>query len=460
MGSLASRIAEWLSEIEYKNLPSDVVEEVKKRVADSYGVAMAAAEAEPVKVARWVARQTSSPYFSSMLWTDGVRVAADHAVFANSCAIRFLDFNDTYLSKEALHPSDMIPAIMAATEISGSGGREFITALVAAYELACRLADAYSIRSLGFDHVTYIAIAAAAGAAKALGLDKRGVEHAINIATTISPALRQTRAGEISMWKACAAAHAAREGFLAAILAWRGMTGPSPVFEGKFGFNNVVLRGDSIRLDLSLDEFRVMRTSIKFWPVEYHAMSAVEAALRVREDLGEVKPDDIESVEIETFTTAYKIIVEDPEKWDPKTRETADHSLPYIVAVALLDGRVWLESFAEERVLASDVRKVMGKMRVKVNPEYDKIYPEGIPNRVRVRVRDGRVAEAESIYPPGHFRNPLDWAGVEEKVYRLMSNYGRPLVANALNSIKGLDSLATIDELTSYFRRIALSRGD
>jgi len=127
----------------------------------------------------------------------------------------------------------------------------------------------------------------------------------------------------------------------------------------------------------------------------------------------------VEEVEVKTFTVSYRIIVEDPEKWDPKTRETADHSLPYIVAAALLDGRVWVDTFKPERFLADDVRKVMKKMRIEVDPEYDKVYPAGIPNKVRVRLRDGRVYEEESVYPPGHYRNQLSVEQVEEKFWKL-----------------------------------------
>ena len=163
-----------------------------------------------------------------------------------------------------------------------------------------------------------------------------------------------------------------------------------------------------------------METSIKYWPVEYHSMSAVEAALRIREKAGEIKPDDIDSVEVRTFTVSYRIIVEDPEKWDPKTRETADHSLPYIVAAALLDGKIWLDTFKPERFLAQDVRKVMRRMRIEVDPKYDEIYPTGIANRITVRLKDGRVFDEESIYPPGHFKNPLDRSGVERKFNALL----------------------------------------
>lgn len=419
--TVARRIAEWVSGLNYNDIPGEVVEEVKKRFIDSVGVGVAAFHEGPVAIARRVARGTAGSRLGSLIWGTSEWASIDMAAFANGCAVRYFDFNDTYLSKEALHPSDSIPAIVAAAEAVDASGKDLVTAIVAAYEVIARLADSYSVRSRGWDHTVYIGIGAAVGVGKILGLDESRLEHAINIAVTTGLALRQTRAGELSMWKGCAASHAARNGLFSALLAWQGMTGPSPVFEGKFGFFKVGLCGDKFDLaPLGRDGFKVMETSIKYWPVEYHSMSAVEAALKVREEAGELKPEDIKSVEVKTFTVSYKIIVEDPEKWDPRTRETADHSLPYIVSAALLDGKVWLDTFKPERFLAEDVRRVMKNMRVEVDPRYDDMYPEGIGNKVIVRLRDGRVIEAESIYPPGHFKNPLDRRGVEGKFNRLL----------------------------------------
>ena len=419
--SIARSIAEWVNSLSYSDIPGEVVEEVKKRFVDSVGVAVGAYYEEPVTIARRVAASTSGSRLATQIWGTPVWGSIDTAAFANGCAVRYFDFNDTYLSKEALHPSDAIPAIVAAAEAVDADGKRLVEAIVAAYEVIGRLADSYSVRSRGWDHTVYIGIGAAAGVGKVLGLDSDKLEQAINIAVTTGLALRQTRAGEISMWKGCAASHAARNGLFSALLAWQGMTGPSPVFEGKFGFFKVALCGDEFEMaPLGEGGFKVMETSIKYWPVEYHSMSAVEAALRARSELGDVRPEDIEKVEVETFTVSYKIIVEDPEKWDPKTRETADHSLPYIVAAALLDGKVWLDTFKPERYLAEDVRKVMKRMKIEVNPRYDELYPEAVGNKVKVATKDGRIVEAESLYPPGHFKNPLDRRGVEEKFNKLL----------------------------------------
>ena len=421
MATIARTIAEWVHSLSIDDIPGEVLEEVRKRFIDTLGVAIGAFYEKPVTIARWLAESTAGSRIPATIWGTRKRGSADMADFANGCAARYFDFNDTYLSKEALHPSDSIPAIVAAAEVADADGARIVEGIVAAYEVIGALADAYSVRSRGLDHVVYIGIGSAAGAAKVLGLGVDEIEQAINIATTTSLALRQTRAGELSMWKGCAAAHASRNGLFSALLAWRGMTGPSPVFEGEFGFFNVALCGDKFQLPpLGKDGYRIMKTSIKYWPVEYHSMSAVEAALRIVDKVGKIDPDQVEEINIDTFTVSYKIIVKDPEKWDPKTRETADHSLPYIVAAALIDGKVWLETFKPERYLAEDVRKLMKKMKVRVDPKADELYPEGILNRITVKLKDGRTITEESIYPPGHFRNPLDRSGVERKFLALV----------------------------------------
>ncbi|MEM0260737.1 MAG: MmgE/PrpD family protein, partial [Sulfolobales archaeon] len=335
---LSWKIAEYVSGISYKEVDEKTYEEIKKRVLDSIGVAVGAFSEKPYEIARRVAREVKPSGRGSSVWGEGFRTSPEMAAFANGVGVRYLDFNDTYLSKEALHPSDMIPAIIAMAEDRGVDGRQTLLSIAVAYEIATRLADAFSVRSVGVDHVTYIVIGTAAGVSKLLDLPLEKTYHAINLAVNESLSLRQTRAGELSMWKGATAANSARKGLFLALLASEGFTGPSPVFEGEFGFFNVVSKQ---RFDIDRfggfngEMFQVHRTSIKYWPVEYHAMSAVEAALKLR---GKVSAKDVESIRIKTFTVCYRIIAKDPEKWDPRTRETADHSLPYIVARALLDG--------------------------------------------------------------------------------------------------------------------------
>ncbi len=446
---LSSKIAKYIEDLEYRDLDQRTIDEAKKRILDSIGVAIGALHEKPYIIARKIASKTRSINKGSVVWGENFRSSPEHAAFANGVGVRVLDFNDTYLSKEALHPSDMIPAIIAMGEELGVDGKHILLSIVVSYEIASRLADAFSVRGVGVDHVTYIAIGTAAGLSKLMDLPYEKIYHAINLATNESVSLRQSRSGELSMWKGCTAANSAKKGLFAALLASEGMTGPSPVFEGEFGFFNVISkqRFDIERFGgLEGEEFRIHKTSIKYWPVEYHAMSAVEAALKLRE---KVSVDQINKIVVKTFTVSYRIIVKDPEKWDPKTRETADHSLPFIVARALIDGKIWIDSFTEEKILAKDVRELMKKMSIMVDPEYDKIYPEGIPNTIVIETRDGRTYSETSTYPPGHFRNPLDWGSLEKKFVKLTENYLRPeKVRDIIDLVKKFDSLRDVNELT------------
>src|SRR5207245_6380056 len=188
-------------------------------------------------------------------------------------------------------------------------------------------------------------ISSCVAACKLLRLDATKITHAIGLAGVANTALRQTRAGELSMWKGCAFANAARNGVFAALLAAEGLTGPAPIFEGDVGFMKL-LTGPFELAPLGGDgqPFMITATYIKFWPAEYHSQSAIDSALQLRPEVGDLR--DVTAIDIHTFDAAVDIIGKDPEKWRPKTRNTADHSLPYGTAVALADGDVPTAQFA------------------------------------------------------------------------------------------------------------------
>src|SRR5438045_6201432 len=231
----AHQLADYGCALRFEDLSKEVVHEVKRRVIDSLGCALGAWKEEPFVIARRVAADFSSKHGSTIFGTDH-KAPPDWAAFANGCGIRYFDFNDTYLSKEPAHPSDNISAALAVAESVGAGGRELITAIALAYEVQCRLCDAASIRAHFWDHVTYGAFSTALAAGRLMGLTVEQLEQAVNLAGVNAAAMRQTRVGELSMWKGCAFANAARNGLFAAELAAAGMTGPSEIFEGPMGF--------------------------------------------------------------------------------------------------------------------------------------------------------------------------------------------------------------------------------
>ena len=415
---LARRLAEYAAGVRFGDLAPETVHEVRRRVLDSLGCAYGAYDSPVGTRVRGAARAESASLGASIIGIPRHRSTLPMAAFANGAMIRYLDFNDTYLSLEPAHPSDNISACIAAAQSVSAPGEELITAIALAYEVQCRMCDATSIRARGWDHVTYGCFSTALAAGKLLGLDESALEQAVNLAGVNAAAVRQTRVGHLSDWKGCAFANAARNGVFAALLAAQGVSGPNEIFEGPMGFCKQV----SGPLPIKPEDWRapsmILRTSIKFWPAEYHSQSAIDAALQLRNVVGEWQR--IESIGIHSFDAAVDIIGSEPEKWRPTTRETADHSMPYCVAVALIDGEVGLAQFVDERIRRSDVVRLMDRTHILRDPELTARYPEGIPNRLQIRTDDGKRHTLEVTYPRGHARNPMTDEEVRSK-YRALA---------------------------------------
>lgn len=412
--NLAEQLAAFALETRWEDLPAHVLEEAVARWIDSIGCAIGALGDAAPRIARTTASRWPTPSGVSHL-AGTAKITPDWAAFVNGIHIRYLDCNDTYLSLEPAHPSDNWAAIMAAGEFASAPGRDWIAAAAVAYEVQCRLCDAASIRARGWDHVTYGALSSSLAAAKLLGLDHEKTVHALGIAGTTGTALRLTRAGELSMWKGCAFANAARVGVFSALLAADGMTGPAPLFEGEMGFFQQV--SGPFKLERlggpRDDDWMLPRTSIKFVPAEYHSQSAIAAAFELRKQIED--PRQVRSLRIDTFRVAVEIIGKDPEKWRPQTRETADHSLPYCTAVALVDGAITAAQFSPERLADPELLDLVARTQVVEDPRLTALYPAHVPNRVVATLLDGRVLEVECVDPPGHDKNPLSRAGLRAK---------------------------------------------
>ena len=444
---LANRFADYAGRLRYDDLPAAVVHETKRRFIDSIATAVGAMPAEAYAVARRLRLRVQGQPGAALF--GGGRSSVEWAAFVNGLLIRYLDYNDTYLSLEPAHPSDNLAPVLAVGDMVGAGGKELIVAAVLAYEIQCRLCDAASLRKQGVDHVTYGAISSCLAACKLMGLDAAKTTHAVGIAGVCNVALRQTRAGELSMWKGCAFANAARNGVFAALLAAEGMTGPAPIFEGELGFMKLVTRETFDVPDLGgMDgkPFMMTQTYIKFWPAEYHSQSAIDAALQLRPEIGDIR--NIRSIDVHTFDAAVDIIGKDPEKWRPRTRETADHSLPYCTAVALADGDVTDAQFAESRFTEPGVLELTSKIRLHRDAELNARYPRGIPNRLTVMLADGRRLVKEVEFPRGHARNPMTDAEVEHKFRTLVEpRYGKAKADAILAACWGLEKLVHAGDL-------------
>jgi 2-methylcitrate dehydratase len=457
--TLAHQFAEYACALRFEDLSRETVHEVKRRLLDSIGCALGAWDEEPCRIARGVASEFSAKHGATIMGTDH-QAPADWAAFATGCCIRYFDYNDTYLSKEPAHPSDNFSAVLAVGESAGASGREMIAAAALAYEVQCRLCDAASIRARGWDHPTYGAFSTALAAAKLMQLDVEKMRQAINIAGVACAALRQARVGELSHWKGVAFANAARHGVYSALLARAGMTGPAPIFEGQMGFEKEL----GVSLENVGEKFAVpwvpsklgpasmiLNTSIKYWPAEYHSQSAIEAALFLREQIDDVK--QISSVLIESHDAAVDIIGSEPEKWRPETRETADHSLPYITAIALIDGEVTERQFQSARFADPAIWKFLEGVRVERNAELSAIYPQAVANLVHVTLSDGRTLTKRVDYPLGNAKNPVSDVELEQKFLRLVEPaLRRERCAKILERCWAFDQQSNVQHLVKLLR--------
>jgi 2-methylcitrate dehydratase len=452
--TLAARLARYAAGLTFEQLTPEAVHEARRRVIDSFATAVGAMPAEAYHIARKCALRVSGNPGASIL--GGGRSSPEWATFVNGLLIRYLDFNDTYLSKEPAHPSDNLAAVLAVGEAVGAKGRDLITAAVLAYEIQCRFCDAASLRAHGVDHVTYGAISSAVAAGKLMGLDETRLTHAIGIAGVCNVALRQTRSGELSEWKGCAFANAGRNGVFAATLAADGLSGPAPIFEGDLGFFRLVTRGPFDPAPFggefgNTDGFMINKTYIKFWPAEYHSQSAIDAAIQLRRELNN-DVSRVKAIDIHTFEACYNIIGKYPQAWAPKTRETADHSLPYCTAAALMDGDVSLHTFDERRFTDPALLDLTAKVQVHLDDALTAQYPAGIPNRMTVTLADGQKVVNEVAFPRGHAGNPMTDAEVEAKFRGLVDKkYGREQAGAILARCWDLENLTSVTDLIRMF---------
>ena len=411
MDSTIEYLSDSTCRLAYEDLSPETVHQVKRTLIDTLGCGIGAFDGEPVVIAQRVASQVRGNPPARLLGTIQ-QTSMDLAAFANTVLVRYLDCNDTYASRATGHPSDMIPTVLAVADGHRASGRAVVTAITAAYEAFCRLADVVPLK--GWDQGMFATIGAACGAGKILGLDRAAMGHAISIAITTGVPLGVTRIGELAMWKGCATAAAVRTGVFAAELAAEGMTGPGHPFEGRDGlWQHLGIEPPKWpRFGGAGEPFRITATSFKAYPSVIHTQGPIGLVLELRRQLAGA---DIESMHVATYGEAVRRTATEAEKWDPTTRETADHSIPYLVAAALQDGSVTPATFALSRIQDPELRPLITKLTVVEEPAFTRRYPAESCTRVEMTTRDGRRLAAETSHPKGHRGNPLSDAEVEAK---------------------------------------------
>lgn len=416
------QLAAFVVRASYERISETARQQLKIRLLDALGCGIGAFEGEPIRLIRAQIEDFGGSGRCTLI--GGGRTAPDRAAFHNSALIRYLDFNDSYLTKrETCHPSDNLGAVLAAAEYAGRSGRELLTALAVAYQVQCRLSDVAPVRAQGFDHTTQGSYAVAAGASRALGLDQARTAHAIALSGTAFNALRVTRTGALSHWKGLAYPNTAFGCTHATFLAMRGITGPLEVFEGNKGFMDAI--AGRFEIDwLQEDLERVTRTILKKYNAEVHSQSAIEAILELKREQG-FTGAEVERIEIEIFDVAYHIIGggEEGDKMLARTKEEADHSLPYMVAIAILDGQVMPEQYRPERIHRQDVQTLLRKISVRPLESYSQRFPNEMPCRITVSLRDGRMLVQEKQDYEGFHTHPIRWETVIQKFERLSEPY-------------------------------------
>lgn len=448
------KLAAFAAQAGYAQMSAAARLQLKIRVLDTLGVAIAASTAAPIRALRALIETLGETGTATLI--GGGTAAVDRAAFYNVALSRYLDFMDSYLAPgETCHPSDNINAVLAAAESVDASGKDFLSAVAVAYQVQARLSDVAPVRAHGFDHTVQGAYASAAAVAKVLGLPPAQIANAIAISGTANNALRVTRTGDLSNWKGLAYPNTAKEGVFAALLARAGITGPAQVFEGNKGFKQTI--AGEFTIDWSREDLeRVVQTIVKKHNAEIHSQSTLDAAIALRAQ-PKFDATRIKAVRVTTFQVAFDIIGggEEGDKHAIHTKEEADHSLPYMVAAALLDGRVEPAQYTAARINAADIQALLGKVSVAPDAGYSARFPHEMPSRVEVELADGTRLGAEAASYHGFVSRPLDWSAAGEKFMRLTTPFADIQLRDAIVDRVWHLETSQVRQLTSLLAKVS-----
>ena len=427
MSTVTRTISDWASQVRFEDLTPEVVREAKRFLMDSIGCALGGAQQHDAHIARKVLGEMAGSGNCRVLVT-GEQWDPVSASLLNALMIRVMDYNDIYWQQDPCHPSDIIPAAMAGAERAGGSGRDLLVGIALAYEFEQRLCEVSypGIREIGWHHATLTAAAAPIAAARMLGLDAEQMQHAIGISASRHCTPGSVTAGKLTMMKNTVDPMATQSGVLAALLAEEGYTGPEHVLDGKEGFSHVFDTEwkFNILTDGLGDSWRILKCGMKYFPTEALTHAPISATLDLMTD-HDLAPDEVETVTIYSLARAADILA-DPSKYDPRTKETADHSLPYVIAAAVAERQVTPLQFTEAKIMDPTIRAQLNKVKVIADPAIEAVFPELQRVRVVIRTTDGREMEKQLDYPKGDPRNPLTDAEITGKFRALADGIAGP----------------------------------
>ena len=438
-------LAEFIMSTDYDDLSDEVVEGAKKRILDSIGIALGSIGEEPVEIVRETVRELDSEGGVCDLWGASESASPPEATMFNTALIRYLDYMDSILLPgETPHPSDNIGAVIATGQYADRSGKDLITGVTLAYEVHGEFADKAPGRDIGWDHI-HVTFGSIAAASKLLDLDYDQTRSAIGIATAASNPLRVTRTGEISMWKGVASANLARNAVYTAMLANNGMEGPTDPFDGQKGWKEIV-QGRDFEVEFTPGR-RVTQVMMKKYMAGTHAQTAIEGLVELLER-DDIDTDDIEQIHLETYESAKHVMGGgEGDRHLPQNREQADHSIPYTLAAAALDGQLMKEQYEQERITSDDVQRLMQKVTVEEDPELTELFSTGKqPYTITVSTMDGSEHRIEKIAFEGHPDNPMSWEGLEEKFHGIAGDvYDEEHLIEIVETVKHLEDHSTND---------------
>jgi 2-methylcitrate dehydratase len=452
--TITATMSQWAAGLSFEDLSPDAIYQAKRFFLDSVGCALGGYQQHDVVIALEVLDEIAGPGKATVIGT-GKQMDPVSASLTNALMIRCMDYNDIYWRQDPSHPSDIFPAAMACCERAGSDGRELIVGLVLGHEFEMRLCEAAfpGIRERGWHHATLTAFVSPIVAARMLHLDWTKMQHAVGISASARVTLGAVTAGKLTMMKNTVDPMATQSGVLAALLAEKGYSGPEHVLDGKEGLTHCF--GPEWKLDLLTDglgdSWRITQCGMKAFPTEALTHTPISAVLALVKD-NDLKPNDVAKVHIRT-TARGADILSDPSKYDPHTKETADHSLPYVIAAAIAERQVTPLQFTMEKIMDPTIRAQLNKIVVVADPEIEKVFPALQRVIATIMTTDGREFSKQLDYPKGDPRNPLTDKEVEEKFNALA---GPVMTAEArrksIDAIWSLEKQSNVTELMGMFK--------
>jgi 2-methylcitrate dehydratase len=454
--AITAGMSRWAAGLAYSQLSQEAVYQAKRFLLDSVGCALGGYQQHDVKIALEVLDEIAGRGLATVIGT-GKRMDPVSASLANGLMIRCMDYNDIYWKQDPSHPSDIFPAALAGCERAKSGGKELIVGLVLGHEFEMRFGEAAfpGIRERGWHHATLTAFVSPIVAGRAMHLGWEQIQHAIGISASRHATLGAVTAGKLTMMKNTVDPMATQSGVLAALMAEKGYTGPEHVVDGKEGLTHCF--GPSWKLNLLTDglgeSWRITQCGMKAFPTEALTHTPISAVLDIVKANG-LKPEQVEKVQIRSLARAADIL-SDPSKYDPQSKETADHSLPYVIAAAIADRQVTPAQFEMKKIMDPTIRAQLKKVEVVADPEIERVFPGLQRAIVNLTTTDGRTFSKQLDYPKGDPRNPLSDAEVEEKFAALAEGV---LSEGAQKKLK--DAIWNLEKAGSVSQLMALMKAD